>query len=752
MKSPIPKIKILHLEDSIEDADRVAYLLRKAQIDTDIKVVDTKIMYQDALRTFEPDLVISDHTIPSFSSLEAFDLLKNSKLNIPFILVTGTVSEEFAVEAMRSGADDYLLKDRLQRLPVAITGVLDKFRRNREQQKIEAVLLNIDNNSPDLICTINEKGEFMHLSAAATTMLGYQTSELVGKKYLDFVLAEDISSSTAVNASILRGNAVTMFENRYVRKDGKVIPLLWSARWDDDHKLMYCTAKDATEKKRLEQITKNEQQRLLELFLDAPAAIGLVKGPTHIYEMANPLFMEFTGRTDIIGKTTMEAFPELQPQGLNKLLDKVYRSGKTIQRKRVSLHFDRDGNGKLNEVFWDYVCQPYRNAAGEVEGVFFFAVDVTAQILTQRKIENAKKQYEDLVQDLPVAVYTCDTNGLISLYNKAATELWGRQPEIGKDKWCGSVKMIDQDGNYISHSERKMHASSNNGDSVQGTETFIERPDGTRRNIVAHSSPTFDAAGNPTGAANMLIDITEQKRLQKETLLLIENLQNKNKDLQKFSYIISHNLRAPIAKIMGIANIMGTDSSEDTELIKLIALEAENLDMIVKDINLIVAARKTELVKAETVHFCGKLNQIIQQLEPEISHSHALITSNFSRIKEIKTIKTYLYSILYNLVSNSIKYRRPETPLRIHVRTTREDSFACLSVEDNGRGIDLAKDGSKLFGLYKRFHGDAIPGKGIGLTLVKTQVESLGGRVEVESVVNQGTAFKVYLPINYGTY
>ena len=81
-------------------------------MDVDIRVVDSKPMYEEALRSFFPDLVICDHSLPSFSSLEAFDMLHESPNKIPFILVTGTVSEEFAVEAMRHGADDYLLKDR----------------------------------------------------------------------------------------------------------------------------------------------------------------------------------------------------------------------------------------------------------------------------------------------------------------------------------------------------------------------------------------------------------------------------------------------------------------------------------------------------------------------------------------------------------------------------------------------------------------------------------------------------------------
>jgi signal transduction histidine kinase len=101
---------------------------------------------------------------------------------------------------------------------------------------------------------------------------------------------------------------------------------------------------------------------------------------------------------------------------------------------------------------------------------------------------------------------------------------------------------------------------------------------------------------------------------------------------------------------------------------------------------------------------------------------------------------------MYNLFSNAIKYRDPTRPLIIQIESGQEEQFICLSFQDNGLGIDLQKFGDKIFGLYNRFHTGVVPGKGIGLNLIKTQVETLGGKIELNSKPGEGCLFKVYFP------
>ena len=244
----------------------------------------------------------------------------------------------------------------------------------------------------------------------------------------------------------------------------------------------------------------------------------------------------------------------------------------------------------------------------------------------------------------------------------------------------------------------------------------------------------------------MLIEITDRKKAELETLTLVDILKFRNKELGQFAYMVSHHLRAPIVRILGLASIFDTDPSENKFIVDKITEATLELDNVVKDINNVVSARNLEKEKKEFVKFETKVSLITKVLEKEIKESEAQITTDFNQASAMVTVKSYLYSILHNLVSNAIKFRLPEVPLHIHLKTTVNENFICISVKDNGMGIDLKRNAKHVFGIYKRFHGASISGKGVGLHLVKTQVESLGGRVELESKLNEGADFKIYLP------
>ena len=128
-----------------------------------------------------------------------------------------------------------------------------------------------------------------------------------------------------------------------------------------------------------------------------------------------------------------------------------------------------------------------------------------------------------------------------------------------------------------------------------------------------------------------------------------------------------------------------------------------------------------------------------------IQQDNISIKTNFTQIDKINTIKSYIQSIFYNLITNSIKYRRPNTDSHIEIRSHIDQNKLTLVFKDNGRGIDLVKKGDQVFGLYKRFHADT-EGKGMGLYMVKTQVETLGGTISIISEVNIGTTFTIEFP------
>ncbi|PQJ09769.1 hypothetical protein CJD36_017735 [Flavipsychrobacter stenotrophus] len=217
----------------------------------------------------------------------------------------------------------------------------------------------------------------------------------------------------------------------------------------------------------------------------------------------------------------------------------------------------------------------------------------------------------------------------------------------------------------------------------------------------------------------------------------------RNRDLEQFSYIISHNLRAPVANIRGIAQVIGfTDFTTDNnkELFDGLATSVEKLDGVIMDLNYILQFRQEITEQKENVHFSSLLEDVILSIDSIIKRENVKVTCDFSAINEIQSLKSYFNSIFFNLISNSIKYKQLEKQPVIRIVSVKLEDRLQIIFQDNGLGIDLAKRGGEVFGLYKRFHNH-VDGKGMGLYMVKTQVESLGGKITVVSEINKGTKF-----------
>lgn len=227
-----------------------------------------------------------------------------------------------------------------------------------------------------------------------------------------------------------------------------------------------------------------------------------------------------------------------------------------------------------------------------------------------------------------------------------------------------------------------------------------------------------------------------------------EVLTQQNQQLEQFSHIVAHNFRAPIVRILGLGNLINlvpTREEKDFIVDKLIYCTIE-LDTVMKDVSQILETQKNEHKKTE-IDIGNVLVKIQRRLETDISNAQASIIPMFL-VSKAYFYEHYLENILHTLVSNAIKYRHPNRRLIIRISTQIKDNYLIFSIKDNGLGIDLDKFRNKIFGLYKRFHPQ-IEGKGLGLYLAKTQIESLGGKIEVESKEHEGTTFLVYLKNNF---
>jgi signal transduction histidine kinase len=267
------------------------------------------------------------------------------------------------------------------------------------------------------------------------------------------------------------------------------------------------------------------------------------------------------------------------------------------------------------------------------------------------------------------------------------------------------------------------------------------------------ANPLFNEDGSYQGALAMVTDITLEMQHQREILksaeereLLVADLIRTNKDLKQFSFITSHNFRAPLSNLIGLLTLVEQETLSDNnrDILEMFKSSTQHLSKTINDLSQILVIKNNEHIKITKIDIGQLLSSIKDSLAYELNNGDYEIYTNLE-VEEIPFNKPYLESVLINLISNAIKYKSDERLLRIIINTSLNlKGEIVLTVQDNGLGIDLKRHQENLFGLYQKFHSNPT-GSGLGLYLVKSQIISLGGTIEVESEVGKGTTFIITL-------
>ena len=296
----------------------------------------------------------------------------------------------------------------------------------------------------------------------------------------------------------------------------------------------------------------------------------------------------------------------------------------------------------------------------------------------------------------------------------------------------------------------------NSTDSIWRSQYRFRKANGDYATVTDTAYVIRDKDGRAIRMVGAMRDITATIENELKLAELNLNLQsytnelvNINTGLQQFSYIISHNLRSPVANIVALTEYLQDESNTpetNVELHQALRKSVSLLNGVIEDLNTILAVKNKVSDQKEKISLVSLLNDIQLSIQSSIDDSGTVVTVSAVGDDTIYSIKSYLHSIFINLLSNSIKYARPDTAPEVDITIESKDSFFEIRFKDNGLGIDLEKKKDHMFGLYKRFH-ENIRGKGMGLFMVKTQVESLGGKISVKSEVNVGTEFMISIPI-----
>ena len=242
-------------------------------------------------------------------------------------------------------------------------------------------------------------------------------------------------------------------------------------------------------------------------------------------------------------------------------------------------------------------------------------------------------------------------------------------------------------------------------------------------------------------------DITARRTAELERENLIVQLRGRHDELMQFNHIVSHNLRSPVASILGLAQFLDEKlpPNEVAETTGFILQAALSMDELLRDLNTVLSLRSTMSEKMQVFLLSDVVASTCLNLKEEIAQSSTSITIDIDdNADQLFSIKSYVHSVFFNLLSNAIKYRSPDRDPVINIKVIRNQEDVVISIQDNGAGIDLKLHKERIFALYGRLHVDH-EGKGLGLYMTKTQIETLNGTIDVSSQVGYGTTFTIIL-------
>lgn len=244
----------------------------------------------------------------------------------------------------------------------------------------------------------------------------------------------------------------------------------------------------------------------------------------------------------------------------------------------------------------------------------------------------------------------------------------------------------------------------------------------------------------------IMIDITSMKIAEEDLNNSFKLVTEQNKRLLNFSYIISHNLRSHTSNIESIVSLLefADTEEEQEEMMQLLKTVTTSLSETMSHLNEVININTNITLVTKPLSLNKYIDNAKNVISEQILLSETTIIKNIPDDLTINYNPAYLESILYNLISNAIRYRHPERKPIVTINWSNENNIEVLEVSDNGIGIDLKKNKDKIFGLYKTFNNNP-DSRGIGLFITRNQVEAMGGEINVESQLNEGTTFKIYL-------
>ncbi|MEJ8801190.1 PAS domain-containing protein [Pontibacter sp. H249] len=389
-------------------------------------------------------------------------------------------------------------------------------------------------------------------------------------------------------------------------------------------------------------------------------------------------------------------------------------------------------------------AEPMRNEAGEIVKWFGTATDIHDQVLLREQLQKSEKQFRFLSESIPQMVWTAAPDGFTDYFNGRWIAYTGLSLEesIGQDSW---LKVLHPNDSEMAIERWKY--SVRTGDYYEIEYRIKDGTTGVYRWFLGQGIPMRNEAGEIIKWFGTCTDIEDHKRAEEELLEKNIALERTNQDLDSFVYTASHDLKLPIVNMVGLFHeLTQVAEFKDPDAPKMIGMFNNSLQQMqntINELSEVVKVQKSVKKELECLPLDEITQNVLANLQHHIEGTQAIITTDFSKAPCLYFTRSGLRSILYNLITNAIKYKSNDRQPVIHLCSEIKDNFVELKITDNGIGLDLNKHQNKLYQMFKRFHNH-VNGSGLGLYIVNRLLTNNGGHINITSNLNEGTTFYLY--------
>ncbi|WP_183906656.1 PAS domain-containing sensor histidine kinase [Rufibacter immobilis] len=642
---------------------------------------------------------------------------------------------------------------------LAFEDITDRKRAEKKLKDSELLFSTIFYKSP-IIKSISDAntGAYLDVNDRFCQFFGYPKEEILGKSSTELQLWKNEHDRTAFAQKLRNEQRVKSLELEVKTKQGAIHHISTHAEILrlDGKECIVSAAVDITEKKQADELIRN-----LNISLEKSVAERIKEVSDYKYALDQSSIVEITDKTGAFiyvndNFCNISGYRQEELLGKNHRITKSgYHSKEFFQDMWETISRGNIWKGEIKDLtkdgvyYWtETTIVPILDEQGSPHQYLAIRWDITSKKASEeallRAVDELRMSSERLkeAQALShVGSWEFSLEPQEAIWSDEIYRILGTSPTETPTKLESFMTFVHPED--VEHSRKMLTAQTYKADTSYQFNCRMVLKNGSVKYLYNEFKAIVEPDGKPVKLIGITHDVTKEWLAQLENERITSDLLQRNKDLEQFAYIVSHNLRAPVANIMGLSNLIRMLPPENSAFKKSmdgLQISVNKLDTVIKDLNNVLQIRRQINEMKEEIDLQQLVDDIKSMVANLIDKENVLIYTDFSRLGKIYSIKSYLHSIFSNLISNSIKYRQPDQRPIIEIIADKIDSKIYFYFRDNGLGIDLKAHEHKLFGLYKRFHFHT-DGKGMGLFMVKTQVETLGGKIYVQSEVNKGTEF-----------